>query len=162
MEKRFPPIIALIGFMGSGKSPVGRNLARKIDYGFIDLDEFIVKKHRHSIPEIFELYGEKQFRAWETEALYSLSGKRGLVIAAGGGAPVQPENQNFFKKNAFTVYLEVSFEEFLKRTIGNLGRPLLRMPQEKLESLFQVRLPVYRKLGHGITADKKSPEEIEK
>ncbi|GAH63995.1 unnamed protein product, partial [marine sediment metagenome] len=152
----------LIGFMGSGKSTVGRNLSQKIGCDFIDLDELIVKKHRLSIPEIFELYGEKQFRDWETEALYSLSGKCGLVIASGGGAPVQPENRDFFIKDAFTVYLEISFEEFLKRSGGDPGRPLLSMPQEKLKALFQARLPVYRKLGNTLTTDKKRPEEIEK
>ena len=160
MPQSLPSRISLIGFMGSGKSTVGRLLAEKIGYWFLDLDEIIESKAGKPVREIFITKGEEEFRRLETEALYSLTGRNQLVIATGGGAPIRKENRAFFQKELFTIYLEVSFKEFLKRTGENVVRPLLKLPRDQLTALYEKRLPVYRDLGRLIMTDGKSPEKI--
>ncbi|MBW8003324.1 MAG: hypothetical protein FVQ80_15140 [Planctomycetes bacterium] len=96
----------------------------------------------------------------ETEALYSLTGRDKLVVATGGGTPIRKENRTFFQKESFTVYLEVSFEEFLKRTGEDDARPLLKLPRKELEAIYENRLPVYRTLGRLIKTCGKSQENI--
>ncbi len=160
MSHTLSPKIALIGFMGSGKSTVGRLLAERIGYRFLDLDEIIESEAEKPVREIFAAYGEEEFRRLETEALYSLTGRNKLVIATGGGAPTRKENRAFFQKESFTIYLEVSFKEFLKRTGEDEARPLLKLPRKELWSLYEKRLSVYRALGRLIKTCGKSPENI--
>ncbi len=160
MCEKLPPRISLIGFMGSGKSSIGRLLAAKAAYTFIDLDELIEERAGKSIPEIFARDGEEVFRDYENEALYSLADTGNLIIAAGGGAAVQPANRNFFLRLSHTIYLHVSFKEFLRRTAGKNNRPLLKKPLADLEALYNYRLPVYRRLGREIATDGRSLEEI--
>ena len=160
MYEKLPPRISLIGFMGSGKSSIGRLLAAKIAYTFIDLDELIEESTGKSIPEIFAREGEEFFRDYESKALYSLSDTGKLIIAGGGGAAVQPANRNFFLNQSYTIYLKVSFKEFLKRTRGRTNRPLLNKPPADIEALYYDRLPLYRQIGREITTDGRSLEEI--
>lgn len=160
MCQKLPPRISLIGFMGSGKSSIGRLLAGKIAYTFIDLDELIEERTGKSIPEIFAREGEKFFRDYESEALYSLADTAKLIIAAGGGAAVQPANRKFFLNQSYTIYLKVSFNEFLKRTRGRTNRPLLKKPPAVIKALYYDRLPLYRQMGREIATDGRSLEEI--
>jgi len=160
MCQKLPPRISLIGFMGSGKSSVGRLLAEKVAYTFIDLDELIEERTGKSIPEIFAREGEELFRDYESEALYSLVDTAKLIIAAGGGAAVQPVNRKFFLNQSYTIYLKVSFDEFLKRTKGRTNRPLLKKPPAVIEALYYDRLPLYRQIGREIATDGRSLEEI--
>ncbi|MBA7631243.1 Shikimate kinase [subsurface metagenome] len=160
MAPTIPPRISLIGFMGSGKSTVGPLLAQKIGYSFLDLDDLIEERCGRTITEIFSQEGEPKFRLLETEALYSLSHGKRLVIAAGGGAAVQAANRTFFRNDSFTVYLEVSFEEFKRRTGRDPARPLLKMPQKDLRELFETRLSYYKKLGRRVITDGRSPQQI--
>ena len=155
-----PPRISLIGFMGSGKSTVGRMLAGRLKYSFLDLDDLIEKNAGKSIRCIFTEHGETRFRKLETEALYSLIEKDKLVIAAGGGAAVQKQNHTFFQNNSFTVYLEVSFDEFLRRTARDPDRPLLKRAEKELRELYNARLPIYRELGRIVKTDGKAPRLI--
>ncbi len=120
----------------------------------------IENKARKPVREIFATYGEEDFRRQETEALYSLTGRNQLVIATGGGAPIRLENRTFFKKESFTVYLVVSFKEFLKRTGSDETRPLLKLPRKELGALYEKRLPVYHDLGRLIMTGGKSPKKI--
>ena len=160
MCDQLPPRISLIGFMGSGKSSIGRLLAEKTAYNFIDLDELIEERTGKSIPEIFARDGEELFRDYESEALYSLSDTAKLIIAAGGGAAVQPANRKFFLNQSYTIYLKVSFKEFLKRTRGRTNRPLLKKPLAEIKTLYHDRLPLYRQVGREIVTDGRSLEEI--
>jgi len=160
MCEKLPPRISLIGFMASGKSSIGRLLAGKVAYTFIDLDELIEERTGKSIPEIFTGEGEELFRNYESEALYSLSDTAKLIIAGGGGAAVQPANRNFFLNQSYTIYLHVSYKEFLRRTKGRTNRPLLKKPPADIEALYHERLPLYRQIGREIATDGRNLEEI--
>jgi shikimate kinase len=117
---RPPARVALIGFMGCGKTTVGRLLAARLGYAFLDLDQWLERRGGRSVRQIFQESGEEAFRDLESSALRELSSRRRVVIAAGGGAPVRDANRPFFRQAA-TFYLEISFEEFLRRTAGLPG-----------------------------------------
>ncbi len=159
--KKIPRLIALIGFMGSGKSTIGRLLAIKVGYKFIDLDTLIQNKTGKTIPEIFKLEGEGKFREYETEVLWSQKDNTNAIISTGGGAPITSANRRFFKENVYTIFLNVTLDEVLKRTGKQKERPLLNQPREELESLYNYRLPIYLSLANlVIQTDKKTPLEI--
>jgi shikimate kinase len=155
-----PHRIALIGFMGSGKTTVGRLVAARLGYRFLDLDVLIVENAGKSIREIFAEDGEEVFRQIESDTLYSVREMNRLVIAAGGGAPIRQENQEFFENLASTFYLEVSFEEFLDRTGRDHARPLLDRSEKELKKLYKSRVPIYRSLGQCIVTDSRTPQDI--
>jgi shikimate kinase len=155
-----PHRIALIGFMGSGKTTVGRLVATKLGYRFLDLDVLITENARKSIRQIFTEDGEETFRRIESDTLYSVREMNRLVIATGGGAPVRQENQEFFENLAATFYLEVAFPEFLKRTGRDRARPLLDRSEKELKKLYNSRLPIYRSLGQLIVTDARPPQDI--
>jgi shikimate kinase len=124
-----PQNIALIGYMGVGKSTVGRALSHKLHYGFFDTDDIIVQETGKSIEKIFEENGEAYFRKKETEVLKKIldaPAKGGRVIACGGGLPIAKENQQLLKDNCFTVELICSDDVLAERieADGNV-RPLL-------------------------------------
>jgi shikimate kinase len=151
--------VALIGFMGSGKSTVGRLLAARLGYAFLDMDEWIEARQGRTVRQIFQIDGEEAFRELESSALRELSSRRRVVIAAGGGAPVREANWPFFRQAA-TFYLEISFEEFLRRTASNPDRPLRGRPVEELRLLFESRLPVYRELGQRVSSQSRAPAQV--
>jgi shikimate kinase len=146
--------------MGSGKSTVGRLLARRLGYRFVDVDERIESRAGMSIREIFAAEGEEAFRRLESETLEDLAGEERIVAAAGGGAPVPVRNREFFAGAAASFYLEVSFEEFLRRTGSDPARPLLQRGTGELRSLYEQRRPVYESLGRRIPTEGRTPEEI--
>jgi shikimate kinase len=157
---RAPQRIALIGFMGSGKTTVGRLVATRLGYRFLDLDILIVENAGKSIRRIFSEDGEEAFRRIESDALYSLREMNRSVIATGGGAPIRQDNQEFFENLAATFYLEVSFKEFLNRTGRDHRRPLLDKSDRDLEKLYSSRLPIYRSLGQRVLTDSRNPQDI--
>ena len=159
MATALPARVALIGFMGAGKSTVGRLLAARLGYAFVDMDQQIEAKSGKPIREIFSEQGEEAFRRLEADALAALASRRRVVIAAGGGAPMREENRAFFR-DAATFYLEIGFEEFLRRTLANPARPLRTRPAEELSALFERRQPVYRELGEVIRSEGSSPREV--
>ncbi len=146
--------------MGSGKTTVGRLLAARLGYRFLDLDVLITENAGKSIREIFDEDGEDAFRRIESDTLYSVREMNRLVIATGGGAPVRQENQEFFENLAATFYLEVSFDEFLNRTGKDRARPLLDRSEKELEKLYKSRLPIYRSLGKRVFTDSRQPQDI--
>ena len=139
------PNIVLIGFMGSGKSSLGRWIAKNHDYELIDTDEAIEKKEGRSISDIFETDGEDYFRNLETELIKELSSKKGKIISVGGGLPVKEENQTYLKQAGKVVYLKASLEELVKRLSGDDKRPLLKGSdlKTKIESLMEKRKDIY-------------------
>jgi shikimate kinase len=101
-------VIFLIGYMGAGKSSVGKKLAQSLHYRFVDLDELIKKKTKKSIPEIFELEGEAVFRIAEQQALHSLRDETKIIVATGGGCPAFENNMEWMNAHGKTIYLNCS------------------------------------------------------
>lgn len=132
--------IFLIGFMSSGKSSIGRQLAKKLNREFMDLDQMIEKESRKSIPQIFEEEGEEVFRELESKALKSIPKERGLVLALGGGTPCNEDNLAFIKSNGISIYLKIEPSILIGRLRQNAGkRPLLKDmdPQQLADFVHQ-------------------------
>lgn len=138
--------IALIGFMGSGKSTVGRILAKELGRSFVDLDRLIEKKSHKTISEMFRTSGESGFRKLETEVLQEVLEGREQVISCGGGIVLREENRAALRANASVVYLKVSSDEAFSR-VGQSGyrRPLLDVadPFAEIARLLEERDPLY-------------------
>ena len=159
---RPPPLIALIGFMGAGKTTVGRILAARLGYEFIDTDDVIVQRAGAPIAEIFRARGEADFRRLEAEALASLAGRTRAVVAAGGGAPAQAANRQFFASQAVTFHLRVSLPHARDRATSAQGavRPLLSQGDTAVQQLYDSRRPMYEELGKPVETDGRSPAEV--
>jgi shikimate kinase len=156
-----PLVVALIGFMGAGKTTVGRILASRLGAEFVDLDGLIVSSAGTSIADIFRTRGEQAFREIESACLREVSAAAGLtVLATGGGAPVRPENRLFFRERALTFYLTAPFDVLASRTAGDAGRPLRGGSLEEVRRLYESRLPVYEELGRRVDTQGRMPEEV--
>lgn len=136
--------IFLCGFMGCGKSSLGRQLAKRLGCPFIDLDRYIVEKQGKTIPEIFAERGEDFFRELETAALRNFSEQGGKVVATGGGALIRPENAQLCRKNGIVLFIDVDFEVCYARIQGDKNRPLAAKPKEELRKLFRTRRKIYK------------------
>src|SRR4051794_23590291 len=140
------PGIYIIGFMGSGKSTVGRLLADEIGWRFADLDDDIEASQRASVSEIFASRGEQEFRRIEQEALvrqlHSIRRGTPTVLAIGGGAFAQPENIELLTEHGITVWIDTDFDIVRKRVQGSDHRPLAR-DAAKFEQLFRERRRFY-------------------
>lgn len=134
--------IYLIGFMASGKTTLGRQLAEQLDYRFVDLDEEIEIKHGLAVQGIFEKYGESRFRNWEREALQEVMLRKGCVVSTGGGAPCFFSNMKQMNHSGVTIYLQVSVDEIFRRLSGmQMHRPLLRGLQgDDLKKFISVQI----------------------
>lgn len=138
--------IVLIGFMGAGKSSVGRTLARMTGLPRFDTDEMVAARFGLTIPEIFEVHGEQKFRDAETEALRELSDKRQAIVVTGGGIVLREENVALLRECGTIVYLAADEETLFARISRRPTRPLLRTtdPRATLSELLAARLPLYR------------------
>ena len=157
--------VYLCGFMGCGKSHIGRLLALKLGMKLIDLDKYIVEAEKMTIPEIFERFGEPHFRALEAQYIKELSD--GYVVATGGGALLNDETAKFAGESGISVYINTSFETCYARIKGDKNRPLvMKNTPEQLEELYNTRAPIYRKnstfMVNGNTRDHIIAEEIAK
>jgi len=155
-------IIFLCGFMGCGKTTLGRMAADKLNLPFIDLDKQIEDTHKKSIAEMFSDNGENYFRMLETSAITSvsevLSKKDGGIVALGGGAVIKPENVNIIKRFGILIFIDVEFEVCYERIKDNPARPLVKShSREQLEQLYNERKPIY--LKHALHTVK-TPEAI--
>ncbi len=155
-----PDRIALVGFMGSGKSTVGGLLAAAVGYRLVDVDLLIEERAGMSIPEIFRRDGETCFRELESRLLLGLGQRRGLVIATGGGAPMQPANHEFLRTRCRTFYLEISAAEVRRRIGADRGRPKLAATQEGVEELLAARRPRYEAVGDTVTVEGRTPAQV--
>jgi shikimate kinase len=132
--------------MGSGKSTLGRLLARAMSLEFVDLDRAIVKKAGKTIPEIFADRGEKHFRDLEHEALLdALRGRSPTVVACGGGVVLRPDNRALLR-GVTTVFLREDTDVLYERTRGT-GRPLRATSREEFVRRYSERLPCYREVA---------------
>ena len=154
--------IYLVGFMGTGKSSVGRLLARELEYTFVDSDERIEESTGLAIPEIFQSRGEKSFRDLERRFVESGHPVRGCVVSCGGGMILQPGIPELLREKGVVITLFASPETIYERTRGNENRPLLEVedPLARIRELLEERLPVYRKAGIGVLTDGRSFAEI--
>ena len=148
------PSIFLIGPMGSGKSAVGRTLARLCDRSFIDSDVEIERRTGVDVNFIFEKEGEAGFRAREREVIEDLTRRPRIVLATGGGAVLLAENRAALGARGVTVYLEASVQQQVERTRRGRHRPLLLAadPAVRLAELMQVREPLYRETAQIIVS----------
>ena len=142
--------IVIIGFMGSGKTRVGKQLAKDMALPFVDLDKIITKKMNLSIRELLERFGEPYYRALETLALKQLiHDKDRKVISLGAGLPLQEQNEKYLKEIGTIVYLKGSLATLKKRLEGSRKDPLLDGDDrdEKIKKLLKQRDPVYEKFA---------------
>jgi shikimate kinase len=137
--------IILIGFMGAGKTTVGRKLANRLGYFFLDTDQQIEKQQGCTIEEIFRYAGEATFRDLETKLLGNLQNVHNTILSTGGGMFLRSENQVFLKGIGKTVYLQVDRDTLEQRLQCDLSRPLLQKPnwQENVNQMLQQREPAY-------------------
>lgn len=144
--------IILIGFMGAGKTTIGRGLARELHIPFVDTDQQIVREQNRTIADIFEKDGEACFRQMEHEQLKKCLKKRTSVLSVGGGLPVQKMNHDLLKELGTTIYLKASKETLASRLSGDRSRPLLQggTLEEKIESLMKEREEIYEQVADRI------------
>lgn len=137
--------VFLVGLMGSGKTTVGRALARRLNKRFIDSDHEIEARTGVSIPLIFEIEGEASFRQRESEVIRDLTALKDIVLATGGGAILRPENRAYLKTRGTVIYLHASVASILHRTSHDKNRPLLQTgdPRQTIERLSKEREPYY-------------------
>jgi shikimate kinase/3-dehydroquinate synthase len=142
--------IFLVGLMGSGKTTIGRALAKKLNMRFIDSDHEIESRTGASIPVIFEVEGEASFRQREADVIRDLTALDNIVLATGGGAVLSPENRAFLKSRGTVIYLRTGITQILQRTSKDKNRPLLQTPdpRKRLEEMSRQREPFYREVAH--------------
>lgn len=141
--------LILVGMMGSGKTTMGRALARHLGKAFVDGDEEIQKRTGVTIPHIFDIEGEEGFRQRESAALRDLVGRDNIVLATGGGAVLMEQNRAMLQQSGIVIYLKASVHDLWQRTRHDRNRPLLQTadPHAKLTELFQQRDPLYRQVA---------------
>jgi shikimate kinase len=142
--------LVLVGLPGSGKSTVGRQLARRLGLGFADTDHAIEQRIGCSIREFFEREGEPAFRDIEEEVIRDLAQAGPAVLATGGGAVLRPANREALRSGGHVIYLRSTPEELFKRLRHDANRPLLQVadPLARLRSLYEERDPLYRETAH--------------
>jgi shikimate kinase len=148
--------------MGTGKTAIGRVLAKRLGFVFVDCDAEIEKEYGMTISEIFERFGESGFRDRESMVLSMLSGADHVVLATGGGAVLRDENRINLRKKGMIVCLTASPETILKRTKGNTARPLLSVPNPlgQIVKLLEQRRPYYEDADIVIETEGKGPSEV--
>ena len=155
--------IVLCGFMGCGKSTIGKLVAKKTHREFIDLDSFIEEKQGLSIREIFETYGEDYFRNCETDAISELVNKNDVVLALGGGAVLKNKNVELLKSSGKIIFLDVTANTVFSRLKNDTSRPLLNTEDKLAEITKRLndRLPIYTTVADKIIdANSKTKEAI--
>jgi len=152
--------VAIIGYMGSGKTTVGRILASKLGWDFVDLDRAIAKEAGRGISAIFACFGEEHFRNLEHRALVgALNNKEESVVACGGGIVVRTENRDALK-NAVTVFIREDLGVLYGRTRG-VSRPLRAASWEEFERRYAGRLPLYEEVANReVPVRGRPPEEV--
>lgn len=146
MEAPALPNLVLIGYMGTGKSSVGRQLARFARMRFVDTDDLIVSAAGRSIPEIFAAEGVEYFRQLESQVLRDLAGTEGTIVATGGGIVTRPENLPLLRALGTIVWLTADEDVIFERVSRNRNRPLLQTenPRATMHEHLVERLPLYR------------------
>jgi shikimate kinase len=156
-----PGRVVLIGFMGSGKTTVGRILAGRLGWDFIDTDALVESRAGARIAELWRSRGERAFRDMESGVIAELASRVKIVVATGGGAPAQTGNRDFFTDEETAVFrLRVTLASALKRTHHDSGRPLLAQEPGAIDALYDARQSLYDRLGIPVETEQMSPAEV--
>lgn len=162
LDPAIRPNLYLTGFMGTGKSAVGRRVAYHLGMQFMDSDHTIEASEGLTIPKIFELHGEPHFRELERKFIFGGHPNHGLVVSCGGGLIMQPGLLDHMKSFGLVIALYASPETILERVSGDTNRPLLQVPDPKARiiELLEIRNPIYREVGLGIITDGRAIHEV--
>lgn len=156
--------IVLIGFMGAGKSTIGRRLSKNSGCLFVDTDEMIENEQQETISHIFETKGETYFRDLETQALKDLESRtERMIVAVGGGLPMRAENRELMKKLGTVIYLKAETDTLVRRLSGDTRRPKIQGGdlRKKIEDLMSEREEIYKEAATvEISTDKRGPGRI--
>ena len=156
------PII-LCGFMGCGKTTIGKCIAKLSNLKFIDMDDYIINKSGMPVTEIFDKYGENYFRDLEHNACKDIALMKGVIIAAGGGALTFERNIKALKKyNGKIIFIEIPLNEIAKRLKGDKSRPMLNCDNKDkaMKELYEKRYPLYKAAADYIIDGCNKPEKI--
>jgi shikimate kinase len=156
-----PINLVLTGFMGTGKSTIGRVVAERLNRPFIDMDEVIVQEAGCPVPEIFARHGESTFRQMERELCQKLSTRSGLVISTGGGALIDAHNRALMTSSAVVICLTANLQALLERLQADTNRPMLNATdtQQRIGELLAIRKAAYDSLPYQIDTSTQTPEE---
>ncbi len=148
--------------MGTGKTAVGKELARLLNMKLIDVDTEIEKSEKMTINEIFKQLGEPRFREIETEMITKLSKDKNSIISTGGGAVLKQENMDILRRNGVIICLTATPETILSRTSNSNDRPLLQVenPLKRIKGLLDFRKPFYERADVMIDTEGKTPLQI--
>jgi shikimate kinase len=154
--------IVLVGFMGTGKTRIGQDLAKQLELDFVDMDDAIVERAGKPIPEIFADEGEPHFRMLEREVVMTLSSQAGCVVATGGGVVLNPDNISDFSKSGLVICLSASPEVILSRVEHDTNRPLLFADDkmEKIQTLLKSRQALYDAIPNQIDTSDLTADEV--
>jgi shikimate kinase len=154
--------IILTGFMGTGKTAVGREIGRILQMNLVDIDTEIENSEKMTINSIFEQFGEDRFREIETEMIKKKACMKNVVISTGGGAVLKQENMDMLRENGVIVCLRAAPETILRRTGSSEDRPLLKVedPLQKIHDLLNSREPFYAQADIMIDTEEKTPLQI--
>ena len=144
--------IFIIGSMGSGKTSIGKILAKKNNLSFLDTDHEIIRSCGYSIPDIFEEFGEEHFRNLETEQLRKMNALENHVISTGGGIILKNDNRKLMKELGIIIFLDINISSQVDRVKNRKNRPLLndKNLKDNLLSLKKTRDPIYKKISNYI------------
>ena len=155
--------LILIGFMGTGKTTIGKDVAKSLGFRFVDTDELICRKAGKSVPKIFEEDGEAAFRLIETEILEEYGNMTDQVISTGGGIVTEKRNHILLHQAGYVVWLKASPETIFDRVSRNKNRPLLQVddPLQTIKEMLEGRMELYDAIDDlSINTDKLTLEEI--
>jgi len=141
--------VYLVGLMGAGKTTIGKALARRLAYHFVDTDHEVEARTGVGLPTIFEIEGEDGFRRREAQVIAELADLDAQVVATGGGAVLRPENRQNLRASGLVIYLDVPLPTLHERTRHDKKRPLLQVsdPRQRLRELHAQRDPLYREVA---------------
>jgi shikimate kinase len=144
--------IFIVGSMGSGKTSIGKMLAKNNNLSFLDTDHEIIRSCGYSIPDIFEKFGEEHFRGLETEQLRKMNVIKNHVISTGGGIILRDDNQRLMKDLGIIIFLDININSQIDRVKNRKNRPLLnnKSLKDNLLSLKKIRDPIYKKISNYI------------
>lgn len=154
--------IVLLGFMGTGKTAVGKILAQKLSLKFVDLDNLIEEEMGMSISDIFFNFGEPYFRDLEKEMVRRISFKKNLVIATGGGVVLDDENMENLRRHGILITLMASVEEIYRRISQTKNRPLLDVPypEKTIKEMLELRRPRYELADFTVNTSGRTVEDV--